>query len=118
MLNFLTSRKKYIQVLNTRIVINSSRKNSTNPSTDCKKEIRCMPNRGDEKELPDEKIRLAPIEDRSVLKKLSFRSRPKGGQTKQDNNALAFIMMGYVLVFLVCHFPRLLLNIYELATIR
>ena len=31
---------------------------------------------------------------------------------------LAAIMMGYVLVFLICHLPRLLLNIHELATIR
>lgn len=31
---------------------------------------------------------------------------------------LAAIMMGYVLVFLVCHSPRLLLNIHELAIIR
>ena len=26
--------------------------------------------------------------------------------------------MGYILVFLVCHSPRLMLNIYELFTIR
>ena len=26
--------------------------------------------------------------------------------------------MGFVLVFLVCHFPRLLLNIHELITLR
>ena len=31
---------------------------------------------------------------------------------------LAAIMMGYVLVFLICNAPRLLLNIHELATIR
>lgn len=31
---------------------------------------------------------------------------------------LAAIMMGYVLVFLICHAPRLLLNIHELANIR
>ncbi|TRY63922.1 hypothetical protein TCAL_14299 [Tigriopus californicus] len=34
----------------------------------------------------------------------------------EDN--LAAIFMGFVLVFLVCHFPRLLLNIHELITIR
>jgi len=34
----------------------------------------------------------------------------------EDN--LAAIFMGFVLVFLVCHTPRLLLNIHELATIR
>ena len=31
---------------------------------------------------------------------------------------LAAIMMGYVLVFLICNFPRLMLNIDELARIR
>lgn len=31
---------------------------------------------------------------------------------------LAAIMMGYVLVFLICHSPRILLSIHELATIR
>ncbi|TRY77346.1 hypothetical protein TCAL_17433 [Tigriopus californicus] len=31
---------------------------------------------------------------------------------------LAAIMMGYVVVFLICHSPRLLLNIHELAIIR
>ena len=34
----------------------------------------------------------------------------------EDN--LAAIFMGFVLVFLVCHFPRLLLNIHELVTLR
>lgn len=35
---------------------------------------------------------------------------------KEDN--MAVIFMGFILVFLVCHLPRLLLNIHELATIR
>ena len=35
-----------------------------------------------------------------------------------NENGLALIMMGYVLVFFICHSPRLMLNIYELATIR
>ena len=34
----------------------------------------------------------------------------------EDN--LAAVCMGFVLVFLVCHFPRLLLNIHELITIK
>ena len=33
-------------------------------------------------------------------------------------SVLATIFMGYILVFLVCHSPRLMLNIYELFTIR
>ncbi len=48
---------------------------------------------------------------------------PPGGVTvnesrrkKEDN--LAVIFMGFIIVFLVCHLPRLLLNIHELATIR
>ena len=35
---------------------------------------------------------------------------------KEDN--LAAVFMGFIIVFLVCHLPRLLLNIHELATIR
>ncbi len=35
---------------------------------------------------------------------------------KEDN--LAAIFMGFIVVFLVCHLPRLLLNIHELVTIR
>ena len=34
----------------------------------------------------------------------------------EDN--LAAVCMGFVLVFLLCHFPRLLLNIHELITIK
>ena len=34
----------------------------------------------------------------------------------EDN--LAAVCMGFVLVFLVCHVPRLLLNIHELVTIE
>ena len=38
---------------------------------------------------------------------------------KHDFSAIsATIFMGYILVFLVCHSPRLMLNIYELFTIR
>jgi hypothetical protein len=35
---------------------------------------------------------------------------------KEDN--MAVIFMGFILVFLVCHLPRLLLNIHELFTIE
>jgi hypothetical protein len=35
---------------------------------------------------------------------------------KEDN--MAVIFMGFILVFLICHFPRLLLNIHELVTIQ
>ena len=37
-------------------------------------------------------------------------------QKKEDH--LSSIFMGYILVFLVCHCPRLVLNIYELAVIE
>ena len=35
---------------------------------------------------------------------------------KEDN--MAAIFMGFIVVFLVCHLPRLLLNIHELFTIE
>ena len=35
---------------------------------------------------------------------------------KEDN--MAVIFMGFIIVFLVCHLPRLLLNIHELFTIK
>ena len=35
---------------------------------------------------------------------------------KEDN--MAVIFMGFIVVFLVCHLPRLLLNIHELITIE
>ena len=35
---------------------------------------------------------------------------------KEDN--MAAIFMGFIVVFLVCHLPRLLLNIHELFTIK
>ncbi|QQP42184.1 Uncharacterized protein FKW44_016769, partial [Caligus rogercresseyi] len=44
--------------------------------------------------------------------------RPKATRTrskKEDN--LAVIFMAFILVFLICHLPRLLLNIHELLTI-
>ena len=37
---------------------------------------------------------------------------------RRMEDQMATIFMGYILVFLVCHSPRLMLNIYELATIR
>ena len=57
-------------------------------------------------------IRIAPSSTVKVSK----------AQKKEDNarseNSLAAIMMGYVLVFLICHSPRLILNLHELMTIR
>ena len=45
-----------------------------------------------------------------------------GGDSVQHRRSvesgLAAIMMGYVLVFLVCHFPRIMLSILELQNIR
>ena len=45
------------------------------------------------------------------------RGRVGGGGSGTETH-LALIMMGYVLVFLVCHSPRVMLNIYEAANIR
>ena len=60
-----------------------------------------------------EQIELAPL-----VKKTSNAASKKEEQMRGQDRSLAFIMMGYVMVFLICHSPRLLLNIYELATIR
>ena len=40
----------------------------------------------------------------------------KERQKKEDH--LSTIFMGYVMVFLICHTPRLVLNFYELTGIR
>lgn len=37
---------------------------------------------------------------------------------RKNEDNLAVIFMGIILIFLICHFPRILLNIYELATIH
>jgi len=67
-----------------------------------------------------EKIELAPLIKKISKAKSSFiiRAKHKEDRMGSQDRALAFIMMGYVMVFLICHSPRLLLNIYELATIR
>ena len=39
------------------------------------------------------------------------------GSSKSETH-LALTMMGLVLVFLVCHSPRVMLNIYEMTYIR
>ena len=62
---------------------------------------------------------------RKVELKLPKRNKPKKVQStvsnesrrsKEDN--MAAIFMGFIFVFLVCHLPRLLLNIHELATLQ
>lgn len=45
-------------------------------------------------------------------------SNNNSNNKQRTENNLAAIMMGYVLVFLICHSPRLLLNLHELTTIR
>ena len=58
-----------------------------------------------------------------VEKKINVLTHRKN-QTKANakrrrmEDQLATIFMGYIVVFLGCHSPRLMLNIYELATIR
>ena len=67
-----------------------------------------------------ESIESVPLLKRIATKgkaSLKYWIKNKEDVDNQDRS-LAFIMMGYVMVFLICHFPRLLLNLYELATIR
>ena len=69
---------------------------------------------------PPECIESVPLLKRIATKgkaSLKYWIKNKEDVDNQDRS-LAFIMMGYVMVFLICHFPRLLLNLYELATIR
>ena len=43
-------------------------------------------------------------------------SNPENRRQKEDN--LAVIFMGIVIVFLVCHFPRIFLSLHEMLVIR
>lgn len=73
--------------------------------------------RNSECNVPEqEQIELAPLVKKTSNANMS--AKKKEDQMRGQDRALAFIMMGYVMVFLICHSPRLLLNIYELATIR
>ena len=70
-----------------------------------------------ESNVPEqEQIEMAPLVKKTSNANMS--AKKKEDQMRGQDRALAFIMMGYVMVFLICHSPRLLLNIYELATIR
>jgi hypothetical protein len=48
------------------------------------------------------------------------RSASRRSKTRRDRNedSLAIILTGIVVIFLSCHFPRILLNLYELATLN
>ena len=56
----------------------------------------------------------------SAPQKVSSQIAAKNKEKEQGNKetSLAFIMMVYVLVFLLCHSPKLLLNLHEITTIR
>ena len=50
-----------------------------------------------------------------------FRRRPSTSTTenrRQKEDNLAVIFMGIVIVFLVCHFPRIFLSLHEMLVIR
>ena len=65
-------------------------------------------------------ISRSPTQNSAVVSDVRNNSTPqrsnKERQKKEDH--LSSIFMGYVLVFLVCHTPRLVLSIYELSEIR
>ena len=58
----------------------------------------------------------ATVSNKFVKKEKSNLTVTKERQKKEDH--LSTIFMGYVLVFLVCHTPRLVLSFYELTAIR
>ena len=63
----------------------------------------------------------SPEQPRPVSPKIPKQTHPtisvnESRRKKEDN--MAVIFMGFILVFLVCHLPRLLLNIHELVTLQ
>ena len=54
--------------------------------------------------------------NRDKLKKNKGLNLRRQRRAHEDN--LAMIFMGFILVFLVCHLPRMLLDIHELATMQ
>ena len=98
--------------LNETDKINSKRESQTQTNESLRKHVSINQD--------PESIESMPLLKRIATKgkaSLKYWIKNKEDVDNQDRS-LAFIMMGYVMVFLICHFPRLLLNLYELATIR
>ena len=98
--------------LNETDKINSKRESQTQTNESLRKHVSINQD--------PESIESVPLLKRIATKgkaSLKYLIKNKEDVDSQDRS-LAFIMMGYVMVFLICHFPRLLLNLYELATIR
>ena len=98
--------------LNETDKINSKRESQTQTNESLRKHVSINQD--------PESIESMPLLKRIATKgkaSLKYWIKIKEDVDSQDRS-LAFIMMGYVMVFLICHFPRLLLNLYELATIR
>ena len=98
--------------LNETDKINSKRESQTQTNESLRKHVSINQD--------PESIESVPLLKRIATKgkaSLKYWIKNKEDVDSQDRS-LAFIMMGYVMVFLICHFPRLLLNLYELATIR
>lgn len=98
---------------------------------------RSEPNVNGETQSPSEAAKLVSPDDKSHVTTMVVTTAEQHNKGKKSSpittvtsvasandarrrmeNNLAIIMFGYVLVFLVCHLPRLILNIYELAIIR
>lgn len=130
----MVHKKEQFKVQQPRQALNSG-KLSTNgdngPKTNGNQSSNCTNAKNgakkEESDLHQDAVELKPLTDQGEIAKAVQEPKPKPpppstisvneSRCKKEDN-MAVIFMGFILVFLVCHLPRLLLNIHELATIR